>query len=433
MREPNIQGIRVRWRIFSMLVGAASVVYFQQRAISVAAERIMPELSLTQMQIGWLQWAFVLAYGLLQFPGGILGQRLGGRRALTALLSLAVLASLAAPLTPFYFHGTALFVALFLTQLTLGVAHAPFMPVCAGLMEAWLPAGRWALAQGLHTFGCQVGAAIAPPLLVVLITLLGWQPALIWASFPPLLLIGLWLWYGRDTPLEHPKVSAAELAELAATPVELPNHDISFARVKGILANRSIALITLSYIGMNYVFYLLSSWSFLYLIQERHFTLLEGGALASLPPIGAAIGAAVGGTIIDALSARIGVKGGFRIVPLIALPLAGLFLLLSTFTASAYVAVVALTLAYTTVEVNEAAYWAGTMRIGMADSMAATGVLNTGGNMGGWIGIPVVAYLSGHGQWSAAFVIGFVCAVVAALGWLWVDTSKPLVAPASAV
>ena len=105
---------------------------------------------------------------------------------------------------------------------------------------------------------------------------------------------------------------------------------------------------------------------------------------------------------------------------------------MSTFAGSPYVAVAALTLAYATVEVNEAAYWAGTMRIAQADSMAATGVLNTGGNMGGWIGIPIVAYLSGTGHWTAAFVIGFGCAVVAALGWLWVDTSEPLTAPAAA-
>jgi nitrate/nitrite transporter NarK len=101
-------------------------------------------------------------------------------------------------------------------------------------------------------------------------------------------------------------------------------------------------------------------------------------------------------------------------------------LLLATGTLNAYIAVAALTLAYTAVEINEASYWAGTMRIAQADTMAATGVLNTGGNAGGWIGIPIVAYLSGHGQWHATFVIGFVCALAAALAWLWVDTARPL-------
>jgi hypothetical protein len=38
-----------------------------------------------------------------------------------------------------------------------------------------------------------------------------------------------------------------------------------------------------------------SNWSFLYLVQERHFTVLESGWLASLPPLGAALGAGIGG------------------------------------------------------------------------------------------------------------------------------------------
>jgi ACS family glucarate transporter-like MFS transporter len=423
----QIRGVRIRWRIFSMLVGAGAVVYFQQRAISIAAERIMPELRLSQMQIGWLQWAFVLAYGLLQIPGGVIGQRIGARRALTALLLIAVAASIAAPLAPYVLQGTALFAALFMTQLVLGMAHAPFFPVCAGTMEAWLPAGRWALAQGLHTFGCQVGAALAPAALVLLISSLGWQPALVWASLPPLALIALWIWYGRDSPRQHPSVSSEELAELDAAPMPPTDTQITRARLWAILRDRSVAAATFSYICMNYVFYLLSTWSFLYLIQERHFTVIQGGALASLPPIGAAIGAGAGGSITDALCRWFGVRWGFRLVPLVSLPVAGLLLLLATGTLNAYIAVAALTLAYTAVEINEASYWAGTMRIAQADTMAATGVLNTGGNAGGWIGIPIVAYLSGQGHWQATFVIGFACALTAALAWLWVDADRPLV------
>ena len=430
MMPARIHGIRVRWRIFSMLVAAGAVVYFQQRAITIAAARIMPELHLSQMQIGWLQWAFVLSYGLLQTPGGVVGQRLGARRALAGLLLIAVVASAAAPLAPYVLQGTSLFVALFLSQLLLGVAHAPFFPVCAGTMEAWLPANRWALAQGLHTFGCQVGASIAPLVFVLLIASLGWQPALIWASLPPLALIAIWVWYGRDSPREHPSVSPEEIAELDAAPISPTDTRITRARLWAIMRNRGVAVATLSYICMNYVYYLLSNWSFLYLIQERHFAEIQGGALAGLPPIGAALGAGAGGLITDALCRRYGIKWGFRVVPLVSLPLAGVFLLLATGTSNAYVAVAALTLAYTAVEINEAAYWAGTMRIAQADTMAATGILNTGGNVGGLIGIPIVAYLSGQGHWQTTFLIGFACALAAALAWLWVDADEPLALPA---
>lgn len=422
----QIRGVRVRWRIFSLLVGFATIVYFQQRSVSIAAERIMPELSLSQMQIGWLQWAFVFTYGFLQFPGGVLGQRVGARRALTAIMLVAVLATALVPLAPALFTGTLLFAVLLGTQFLLGIAHAPFMPVCAGVMAAWLPSRRWALAQGIHTCGCQVGAAMAPPILVMLMQAFGWQRALFWAALPPLALIAVWAWYGRNTPREHPSVSATELAELGTPVIPPTDVAISFARIRHILGNRDVQLLTGSYICMNYVFYLLASWSFLYLIQQRHFTALEGGWLASLPPIGAAIGAGTGGSITDALARRFGTTWGYRLAPLVSLPAAGLLLLVATHIANAYAAVAALALAFAAVELTEGSYWAGTMQIAKSDTMAATGVLNTGGNFGGIVGIPVVAYLSGHGAWNAAFFVGFLCALVAALAWLGIDTSRSL-------
>ena len=302
--------MRIRWRVFAMLAGFGTIVYFQQRSVTVAADRIMPELSLSQMQLGWLQWAFILSYGLLQFPGGILGQRLGARRALSAMMLVAVFAAAILPLTPLVLSGTALFAALFASQFLLGMAHAPFMPVCAGVMESWLPPNRYALAQGLDTGALQLGAALAPPVIVLLMQAFGWQRALFWAALPPLLLIGLWAWYGRNTPAEHPSVSVEELGELDPSSNEPPDASISLARAGRILTNRAVLLLTLSYISMNYVFYLLANWCFLYLIQVRHFTSLEGGMLASLPPLAAAAGAGTGGVITERLCQRFGLKWG---------------------------------------------------------------------------------------------------------------------------
>jgi len=66
------------------------------------------------------------------------------------------------------------------------------------------------------------------------------------------------------------------------------------------------------------------------------------------------------------------------------------------------------------------------MYVARSDSMSATGILNTGGNLGGLIGIPIVAYLSGHGAWNTAFVVGTAFAIVAALARVGVDTSRPV-------
>lgn len=415
---------RIRWRIFSLLVAFASVLYFQQRSLTIAGERIMPELALSQMQIGWLEWAFVLTYSLLQFPGGVFGQRAGARAALAVTAVLAVIATVAVPIAPALLSGNALFIALLSTQLLLGAAQGPFFPICAGVMESWLPAKRWGLAQGIHTFGGHVGAAIAPPVLVFMMQSFGWQRALFWSSLPPLALIAVWSWYGRNTPREHASVSAVELEELDEVKIQPVDSSITWKRMLRILVNRDLALLTLSYTGLGYVFFLLSNWSFLYLIQERHFTALEGGWLASLPPIGAALGAGFGGGFSDQLCKRFGIRWGYILTPLIAMPLSGVFLLIAIFSKNPYTAVAALTLSFTALETTEGSYWAGTMRIAQADTMAATGVFNTGANFGGVIGIPVVAYLSGHHAWNAAFISGFVVAVLSGLALLGVDPTR---------
>jgi len=183
--------------------------------------------------------------------------------------------------------------------------------------------------------------------------------------------------------------------------------------------------LSFSYICMNYVFYLIANWCFLYLVEERHFSNIAGGWLAVAPPLAAAAGAGIGGKLASDVCARFGIRWGFRLVPLVALPTAGALLLLTVNLSNPYGAVIALALCYAIVELTEGSYWAATMFVARADTMSATGILNTGGNIGGLVGIPIVAYLSGHGAWTAAFVIGTLFALVGAAAWLGIDATQP--------
>ncbi len=411
----------VGWRIYGLLVGMSAIMYFQQRGVMIAAERIMPELSLSQMQIGWIQWAFLLAYTPSQIFGGRLGQRFGARATLAVGGVLAVIATIATPLAPLLLSGGGIFIGLFLSQLALGFAQSPTFPVSVGILRTWLPAHRWGFANGFQSTGCQLGAAAAPAVIVFLMQRFGWQRALFWTALPALALAIAWAWYVRDRPAEHPSISAQELAGLQ--PADIPPQVASPPALKGALPLKDIALLTASYTSMNYVFYLLGSWSFLYLVQERHFSVAQSGWLASLPPLAAALGAGVGGVLLDAVCAKIGFRWGCRIVPLISLSSVALLLLLAVYVAGPLTAVVAMTVCFGMVELNEGAYWAATMRIAGPNTMTAGGILNTGGSLGGLIGIPIVAYLSGHGQWHAAFLIGVGCALLSAVAWLGIDAT----------
>jgi ACS family glucarate transporter-like MFS transporter len=423
---PQRIGIRVRWKIFTLLFGFGLIAYVQQRGLAVASYQMMPDLGLSQMQIGWLEWAFLLGYAGLQFPGGVLGQRLGARKTLVLISALAFLATVTTPLAPIVLGGIALFAALLAVQLLLGVAQGPFFPVSAGVVEAWFTPDKWPLVQGLLSLGLGLGAAVTPPVIAWLMSSFGWQQALAWTTLPAIALIVIWAWYGRDTPAQHPSVSAAELVELGPHLDASVDYSISWRRLGTLLKNKDLLALTVSYLCMNYVYYLLGNWCFLYLVQERHFTVLEGGWLASTPPLASALGAGIGGKLGSVFGTKYGIRRGLHIVPLISLPAAGILLLLAVNAANAYLAVAALALCFACVELNEGPYWAAVMHVARGDTMSATGLLNTGGNIGGLVATPIVAYLSGHHAWTSAFVVGSAFAFASAALWLLVDPTRNL-------
>jgi len=416
--------LRVRWRIFLLLFGFGFMAYVQQRSITVAGYQMMPQLALSQMQLGMLETAMLVGYTAMQFPGGIIGQRLGARAMFVIIGLIAFVATLATPLAPLLLAGSALLGMLAAAQLVMGAAQGPVFPVSTGVFETWFTPDRWPLVQGLQSLGLGLGAAFTPPVIAWLMSVLDWQWAMGLSTLPALALIALWAWYGRDTPAQHPSVSAAELAELGAHSAARIDYRISWRGVWQLLSNRDVLALTASYVCMNYVYYLLANWCFLYLVQERHFTVLEGGWLASAPPFAAAIGAGVGGQLASVLSARHGARRGLRILPLLSLPAAGLLQFLAVDAANAYLAVAALAVCFACIELNEGPYWAAIMHVGRADTMAAGGLLNTGGNAGGLIATPIVAYLSGHHAWTEAFVLGAGFAAVSAALWLLVDPTR---------
>jgi predicted MFS family arabinose efflux permease len=98
--------------------------------------------------------------------------------------------------------------------------------------------------------------------------------------------------------------------------------------------------------------------------------------------------------------------------------------------ANAYLAVAGLALCFGLVELTEGAFWGAAMAVGRSDTMVVTSIMNTGGTMGGIIGIPIVAYLSGHGHSHAAFFIGAALAVISTSAWFAIDLRTASANPA---
>jgi len=192
LRSGRPERVRVRWNIFLFLFAFALIAYLQHTSIAVAGVPMMTQLALSEAQLAWILDAFVVGYTLMQFPGGLLGQRFGARKVLTAIGVVAVLAMLVMPLAPALLSGAALFAVLLGAQLLLGLSQGPIFPISTGVFEAWFPPYRWPLVQGVSSLGYQVGAALAPPLISQLMSAFDWQRALIWTTLPALVVIAGW-------------------------------------------------------------------------------------------------------------------------------------------------------------------------------------------------------------------------------------------------
>ena len=73
----------VRWRILGLLFCAGFVAYVLRTNMSIAGQRLMTDLGLSQMQLGLVLAAFAWGYAIFQLHGGVLGDRMGARRAMT--------------------------------------------------------------------------------------------------------------------------------------------------------------------------------------------------------------------------------------------------------------------------------------------------------------------------------------------------------------
>jgi ACS family glucarate transporter-like MFS transporter len=395
--------------------------YIQRTEITIVGESMMRDLGLSQVMFGWLLTVFLIGYSAFQVPGAILGEYLGARRTLTWIGVATLAAAGVMALTPRLPDVNAVMAILVSTQLLLGIVQATLFPVASGTIRNWFPARQWGFAQGLIVTGLWVGSAVTPPLMSALVLRIGWRAALGTAcalAVPPLV---WWCFYARDTPAQHPAVSREELAELGADKPGGGGRRLTASRVFRLLVDPRISLVTISYFLMNYVFYLVTFWSFIYLRQERHLSLLESGWLASLPFLTAALASAAGGRLGDYLIARFGSPWGARFLAFFALPGAGLFLWLTGAADNAYLAVASLCLAFGCCEIMEGTYWSTVMRAAPADTMTATAVLNTGGNLGGVVATPAIAALSANHQWASVFAIGTLVSLAAAAVWFWID------------
>lgn len=360
------------WPIVFMLCATATAGYICRVNVSTAGPLIMKEFGLSQVSMGKIFSAFILGYALFQIPAGAIADRFGARKVLSVVTWLWVVLTFlqtAVGWGPWQSTANAAFIAFLAWRFFLGITASPTYPGSAQGVSRWV-VPRWqGRANGIVIASIGIGSALAPVLVSGIMVHSGWRVALMFSAIPALIVSLVWLAFPEPAHVNEVPVSMkAGTAE------------------KGNLKSANFYLLTISYTLQGYVGYIFVSWFYIYLVQERHFGLLTGAWMSSLPWILSIISIPLGGWLSDRFAlSRMGDTRGRRIIPMVGMALSGILISIGAHTQNEVMAAVCLAFATAFILCVEGPFWTMMMKISGEKSGTAGGIMNMGSNLGGMI------------------------------------------------
>jgi MFS transporter, ACS family, hexuronate transporter len=203
---------RFRWVILGLMFVGTTINYIDRLVMGILAPDLQAQYAISNVQYGYIQSAFALAYAFGQLLAGGWLDRVGTRIGYAVALAAWSVSSMAHALArgPFGFG---------VVRGMLGLSESPAFPAAVKTLAEWFPQRERALAFGFINAGTNMGAIIAPIVVPWLAVTYGWQWAFVGTGLMGIFGLVLWVPIYRR-PQEHPRVSAGELAIIESDRVD---------------------------------------------------------------------------------------------------------------------------------------------------------------------------------------------------------------------
>lgn len=393
-----------RYTILAILFITWVVSYIDRMVMTVAIPYIAADFNLSPVAMGVVLSTFFAGYAIFQIPGGMLADKFGPRKVMTAGITwwtiFTVITGMAKSLHPM------LFIRFFF-----GVGEGVFPGSSWKTIANWFPVKERTTANAFMMSSNFLGPAIAPLFVVAVMATWGWRTVFYSLLVPGAVIILLLWFFVKDTPEESPRISSQELEEIKGSePVALgaTGKKATFADViKSPIAWQCF----LTWFAYDITFWGFMSWVPTFLVKERGYEMVKMGITASIPFFVGTLGLILGGYVSDKFF-----KNNRKVLVVITNLLGAVFLY-ATYSASASSILAYMTLTGLFIGMAFGAIWGLPMNVMPKEIMgSASGFINMAGQIAGFISPMVIGYLvQVSGNFQSAFMFLIAGSVASAL------------------
>jgi ACS family tartrate transporter-like MFS transporter len=390
--EPEV-GQRARHRIAKRLLPFLFVLYviafLDRMNIGAAALQMPHDLGFSDRVVGMGAGIFFLGYFLLEIPGALIVERWSARRWIARIMiSWGLVTVLMA-----FIHTAQQF---YLVRFFVGAAEAGFLPGVIVYLTHWFRYQDRGKAVAFFYAANPLSYVIGSPIAGLLLGfswfgLRGWRWLFILEGIPAIVLGVITIFYLTDWPAEAhwlPPDERSWITEQLQREKQIKNRGHSFS-VSGALRNRDVILLTLCYFCAMTGSYGIAFWLPTILKRISGQSDLKVTLLAALPYVAAFVTQQVNGWHSD----RTRERRWHAAIPLFLCALALSLAVLSS--GRPMVAIGLFVLVGGSFYGFQPCFWAvPTLFLSESAAAASIGLINSVGNLGGFVGPMVMGYLA---------------------------------------
>lgn len=400
-----------RYLILLILFIVTTISYADRATLAMTGPAVAKQLGLSPVVMGYVLSSFAIAYVVAQVPGGMLLDRYGSKPVYVAALALwsvfTMLQGFAGLLT-----GFAAAAALFLLRFLMGLAEAPGFPANARIVAAWFPSSERGTASAIFNAAQYFSLVAFAPLMGVLVHGLGWESVFfVMGGFGIVAAIVFARYVQPPRQSRHMNAAELDFIERGGALVDMEDAQaagpsmFTWHNIRQVLANRMLLGIYLGQYCINVLTYFFATWFPIYLVQQRHMSILQAGFVSAVPAIFGFLGGVLGGVISDMLLRRTGSITFARKAPLLAGMLLATVIVGCNYVDSQWLIIVIMTAAFFGKGVASLG-WAVISDTSPKELVGVTGgIFNMVGNTAGIVTPIVIGYIvGGTGSFDGALV-----------------------------